>query len=329
MPISTRASQFAAQINRFLAMEPEKFMGKAPVYSDFDGANATEVVGQLTSLRTTYEPLLSSGQHNQLSFNVINQLQAILSNVLNSYEQLVRSPDQGSFQNFAQQLDSFMHHTAMYGVPFAAAGGAQLEATRAALQQELDRARHSNGELENLKIAVRNLITPAVAGSLSQSFTARRNVLMWGRLLWLTATVALGITASLATYALVEHITTGLDALAKQTDSQSSAGVWAAILLRTIVLLPVFAAFGFAFSQYRKEREYEEEYAHKAAVASSLPNYSDLAREDRVRDQIVTAATDVVFVSPGEQARRAEKSGAMLGELKEVIDVLAKAAGRK
>jgi hypothetical protein len=113
------------------------------------------------------------------------------------------------------------------------------------------------------------------------------------------------------------------------TGAGKTLDFWAVILLRTIVLLPVYAAFGFTFSQYRKEREYEEEYAHKAAVAHSLPNYGDLAREANVRDAIVTAATNVIFVSPGEQARKAERSSLMLGEFKEVVEALTKAVGKR
>lgn len=72
--------------------------------------------------------------------------------------------------------------------------------------------------------------------------------------------------------------------------------------LRIGALLPIFSIFGLAFSQYRKERNLEEEYAHKSAVASSLPNYADLAVVDDVKDQILSEASSVIFVSPTSQS---------------------------
>jgi hypothetical protein len=328
MPISARAAQLSEILHRFLALEPEKFFAGAPPFSEFDGPNVSEVSAQLTFLRSTYEPLLTSGQLQHLSFGVVTQLQSLMNNVFNVFDQLVRSRDQGSYQNFAQQLDSFIHHTAMYGIPYVAAGGAHLESTRASLQVELDRAKLNNAEVDELKAAVHNLITPAVAGSLSQSFTKRRDVLLFGRVGWLVASIALGIYATVSTHDLVATITSNVKPTAG-APSVVDWPFWGMVLIRTLILLPVFAAFGFAFSQYRKEREYEEEYAHKAAVAHSLPNYGDLAREPAVRDQIVTAATGVIFISPGEQARRAERSSAMLGEFKELVESLTKAVGKK
>ena len=287
MPISARASQLSELLHRFLALDPEKFFANAPPFSEFDGANVAEVSAQLTFLRSTYQPLLSSGQLQQLSFGVVTQLQGILNNVFNSFDQLIKTRDQGSYQNFAQQLDQFIHHTAMFGIPYVAAGGAHLETVRGSLQVELDRAKQNNVEVDELKAAVRNLITPAVAGSLSQSFTARRNVLMWGRVGWLVASLGLGVFATVSTYDLVGHLTaTLLPSTGAPRETEWS--FWAIVLVRTLILVPVFAAFGFAFSQYRKEREYEEEYAHKAAVAHSLPNYGDLAREPtRAADHVV------------------------------------------
>lgn len=328
MPISARAAQLSEILHRFLALEPEKFFASAPPFSEFDGPNVSEVSAQLAFLRSTYEPLLTSGQLQHLSFGVVAQLQGLMNNIFNVYDQLVRSRDQGSYQNFAQSLDSIIQNTAMYGIPYVAAGGAHLESTRAALQIELDRAKTNNIQVDELKAAVHNLITPAVAGSLSQSFTKRRDVLLIGRLGWLLVSIALGFYATVSTHDLVTTIASNV----KPTVGASSVAdwpFWGMVLIRTLILLPVFASFGFAFSQYRKEREYEEEYAHKAAVAHSLPNYGDLAREPAVRDQIVTAATGVIFISPGEQARRAERSSAMLGEFKEMVESLTKAAGKK
>jgi hypothetical protein len=58
-----------------------------------------------------------------------------------------------------------------------------------------------------------------------------------------------------------------------------------------------------SFAQYRKERILEEEYAHKAAVATSLPNYGDLAVDNQVKDQILSEASKVIFTSPSNEKK--------------------------
>ena len=328
MTVAARTTQFVELLQRFFALAPESLLESSPPYSDFDGPNVQELVSIVRFLRSTYETLIPAGELSHLSFNAVTQLQGHLQAAFNTYDQLVKTRDQGSYQSCAAHIDQFAHHTRMFGVPFLAAGGAQLETVRALLHAELETARLNNAAVEKLKQEVTTLITPAVAGSLSQQFMKRRDTLVIGRFIWLAACVGLGIYATYATFDLVTTITETLQSQ-KGTPVPTDISFWSIVFLRTLILLPIFAAFGFSFAQYRKEREFEEEYAHKAAVAHSLPNYGDLAREPAVRDQIVTAAATVIFTSPTEQARKVESSSAMLGSMKEVVEALTKAVGKR
>jgi len=92
------------------------------------------------------------------------------------------------------------------------------------------------------------------------------------------------------------------------------------ILLRSVVLIPIYLGFGFAFSQYRKERDLEEEYAHKSAVASSLPNYGDLAKDDNVKDQIVSGASNVIFASPINKVKQTETKSDVIESMKGLFE---------
>jgi hypothetical protein len=328
MAISARTTQFTELLKRFFALGQESFFESSPPFTDFDGPSVPELVVTLKFLRRTYEPLIATGELSLLTFNAISQLQSHLQNAFNTYDQLLKTRDQGSYQNCAIHVDQFANQTRMYGVPFLAEGGAQLETIRALLQAELDTAKANNADVERLKKEVNTLITPAVAGSLSQQFMKRRDTLVVGRYVWLAACVGLGIYATYATFDLVTSVTAALTPKVG-APSPTDTSFWSIAFLRTLILLPIFAAFGFSFAQYRKEREFEEEYAHKAAVAHSLPNYGDLAREPAVRDQIVTAASNVIFTSPTEQARKVESSNAMLGGMKEVVEALTKAVGKR
>jgi hypothetical protein len=328
MSTQARATQFADLLKGFFALKPDDFFKSGPVYNDYDGPNVQEARDTYEFLKGLYEPLLETGHLNKLPWTAINGLQGQAQNVLNMYNQLLSSRDQGSFQNFSINLDSFAYHTRMFGVPYIAAGGDVVDATRASMSRELEVLTTNNREVDALKKDIRTLIAPAVAGSLSKSFSERRDSLMIGRVVWLVVTLVLGISVIYATYAFANSIS---DAMiqSQAITGQAEQSLWPVIAIRSIVLLPLFAAFGFAFSQYRKERDFEEEYAHKAAVAVSLPNYGDLTREPSVRDQIVTGATSVIFSSPTLRAKETEKSDAVIGGVREIVESLGKAFGRK
>ena len=298
MSIAATASQFVDVFNRFFSNKPEDFLTSGPTFSDFAGPNPDDSLSQLKFVRSTFETLFASGDINLLSHSALNSLISQIQNVNNTYSQF-------------------------------AAGGGQLEAQRLAIATELEQLIKNNAEVEQLKKDVRTLITPAVAGSLSEAFRLRRDKIYHGRLIWLVACLLLGGYASYATFDFVHVVSVAIVTSASQAVANTNLTVWSLIAVRVAVLFPLFAAFGFAFAQYKKERDFEEEYAHKAAVANSLPNYGDLAREQSVRDQIVTAATTVIFTSPTEQARNLENSGAMLSSMKEVVETMGKALGRK
>src|SRR5437660_2032464 len=185
MPIAAIANRFQDTLNRFLGSKPEDFLKSGPVFSDFDGPNSQETIELIAFLRSVYEPLIASGELRLLTRTAFGTLVGQVQATHNSYTQLTTSRDQSSFQNFAMAVDGFAYHTRMFGVPYLAAGGAQLEAQRQGLATELQLLTKNNAEVEALKNDVRTLITPAVAGSLSEAFRQRRDSLFKGRQLWL------------------------------------------------------------------------------------------------------------------------------------------------
>lgn len=274
------------------------------------------------------ELLVASDTLRDLSWHAFSSLQSVLQNVHNMYAQLKVSRDQSSFQNFAINLDSLAYHIRMFGIPFLALGGGQMEKTAAALNSELERLIFTRSEVETLRNEVKALIAPAVAGSLSEAFTARRNTLLWGRIAWGVVALLVGGYCIHATYgfasAVGDAITANQSGKSFETDF-----VWMALVIRSAILIPLFAAFGFSFSQYKKERDFEEEYAHKAAVATSLPNYGDLTREPAVRDQIVTGATNVIFTSPTAKSNESSRDDKTLSGVRDIVDSIGKLIPKK
>jgi hypothetical protein len=264
---------------------------------------------------------------SELTWHAYGTIESLLQALHNSYAQLKASRDQNSWQAFSPQLDSLAYHLRLFGVPYLNVGGMQLERASSTLSSELERLTTARTEVEKLRDEVKTLIAPAVAGSLSQAFTARKDILLRGRIAWGLIALCLGAYCIHATYAFASAVG---DAL---VNAKVSSGVgemmWLSVVIRSAVLLPLYAAFGFSFAQYKKERDFEEEYAHKAAVATSLPNYGDLTREPAVRDQIVTGATNVIFSTPTSKAPERDRSDKALVGMKEVFDSIAKLLPRK
>ncbi len=66
---------------------------------------------------------------------------------------------------------------------------------------------------------------------------------------------------------------------------------------------PVFILLGFVFSQYTKERNLQEEYAFKAAVAMTLTAYSNMLEnvdlpENKSRQDMLTSSIELLYMQP-------------------------------
>lgn len=308
--------------DQFLSLKPHEYDSLALSVTDFDGLSYEESKASVRGAIALLEGLSSNDAWNGFSWHALNSIESILQQLFNLYPQLKANKDQGTFQSFVQHIDSFIYHCRMFGAFELAHGSASLERTTQAAAAELERLTSARAEVEKLSAEVRTLIAPAVAGSLSEAFTARKTVLLWGRIAWGCIALAAGGYCIYATYSFADAV--GQALAATKSTANTGEALWASVLIRSVVLLPLYAAFGFSFSQYKKERDFEEEYAHKAAVATSLPNYGDLTREPAVRDQIVTGATNVIFSAPTSKRVDAERSDKVLGSVKEVIDSIAK-----
>jgi hypothetical protein len=325
MSKETKFAQFIQAFESFSAQKPEEFLTGAVAYTDFDGPDVAESRANLQFILQTVADTKNLDVRKLVPWNAFNSLVGVAQQVANTYSQYRVTRDQGSYQQFAMSLDTMAFHLRMYGVAALANGDAQRESKLSELTSELDRLSAASREVVALRDQVRELITPAVAGSLSKAFTDRKSALFIGRLFWLVVTIVAAVGGIYATSLIGAEIAT---AIANSKDQQ---GVfpWTATLVRSLYILPVYAAFGFAYAQYRKERDFEEQYAHKAALAISLPNYGDLARDNAVKDQIVTGATTVVFAPPVSQKGFDLSARQTLGSVKEILDSLAGLIARR
>lgn len=250
---------------------------------------------------------------DSLPFNLINGMNGQLNNVLQHCNQFLSNKNQQHFQNAFQQVESLRTNIHTWGLKYLTILGQEVEEKIRIVNSEINNILSKKSEIDSLKSNVESLIEPAVAGSLSKSFSERQNELHENLNKWFWVSAITAVLSIVATLLIVGSIVGVFESeivaeAIKKSGNSSEGVIWSTVALRLGILLPIYSVFGFSFMQYRKERDLEEEYAHKSAVATSLPNYGDLAIDDKVKDQILSEASKVIFNAPTKRSIDKEKS---------------------
>lgn len=90
-------------------------------------------------------------------------------------------------------------------------------------------------------------------------------------------------------------------ALNKQTDD-----IALSIFKRTVLIIISYVMLAFIIRQYNKEREIEEAYRFKEAIAFSIPKYREIANDTTVKDRLLEESARVIFEHPHERKQRYE-----------------------
>lgn len=331
MALSTKILQFTVQYEVFKGLPFDAFFKAPGSYTEWDGLSLVDFEKVLLQTRSMIDSALEKKVFDSLPVVAVTGLINAVAAAAQQCQTLIANPGhQGMFQGAAGALDAFAQQLALHGVPFLVSGGADADKAKAFYEAEVTRLGELRITADALNRSITNLVEPAVANSLSKSFHDRCKSLYRGRLFWLAMVCGTLVAGIVFTREFVEGvlaaftIPSGVPAGATKVND-----AWPVFLLRSIVLIPVYIGFGFSFSQYRKERDLEEEYAHKAAVAATLPNYGDLARNDSVKDQIVSGATSVIFSSPISKTQEHEKDVMPTEGVKNIIESVIKLVGRR
>lgn len=78
---------------------------------------------------------------------------------------------------------------------------------------------------------------------------------------------------------------------------------WLNLSVNLIKTTPAWFLVAFCTNQYKKEREFEEEYAFKSAVAMTITSYTSLLSDDEVdkmktKDKVLSKVLDNLYASP-------------------------------
>lgn len=332
MPYNNLIDQIATSITNIKNLDLESALAKTNL-QPWNGLNQEDFRNSYNDLVATIESAIEQDALKDLPHNILNSLNTSLTNLFQQLNNFSNSKNQPHFQNSLSQLESNRTNIRTWGIKTYVDYGKQMEDRVQGFNAEYQKIIEKNREIEGLKESVNKLIEPAVAGSLSQSFSERQSKLLTNQRWWLALTIISGIGAIWGTFyvinALVELFNPSFpeNATAEQIDKILSRNIPqnTIIFLRLGILIPLYTIFAYFFKHYNKERNLEEEYAHRAAVASSLPNYGNLAGAPDVKDQIISSASNVVFTSPIEKkGKESTNKSSSLGEVNSLLEKLTK-----
>ena len=135
---------------------------------------------------------------------------------------------------------------------------------------------------------IEELLGFAADGALGGTFSRRQGELAWPVRIW--AIVAI-LAAGFALW-WVLHIFT-------QFPSHGDGGFsWSVTLLNVVRTSPAFVLMFFAIAQYTKERNLQEEYAFKAAVAMTVTAYSDMIEVGAEKTAMLVNTIQGIYTPP-------------------------------
>jgi len=165
---------------------------------------------------------------------------------------------------------------------------------------------------------IKELLHKAVSVGLFSVFKERQGFLTITRFVW----AGLVFVSAIA-------LAVGIYRLASDLSNVKDLGNSVAFFIRSGIMIPLIYLMYFAASQYRRERQTEEEYAFKSAISFSLEPYRDLLMKTRQDDELeadfIKKLMEDIFDNPVKRLYRHKQNK---GEAQELVDVLASVAGK-
>ncbi|MCF8302356.1 MAG: hypothetical protein K9I94_03695 [Bacteroidales bacterium] len=92
------------------------------------------------------------------------------------------------------------------------------------------------------------------------------------------------------------------------------------LIMNSIKTLPFFFLLFYSISQYNKERNFQEEYAFKSAVALTIKAYSDIIQKDELKDELIFNSVGNVYKSPTiQKTKKTKDDNSMLETAKDLL----------
>ncbi len=180
----------------------------------------------------------------------------------------------------------------------------------------LDSSQQSLDFVQNKKEEIVRLTGLAADGALGSKFDQRQVALASGLSFWKYGVPIITVLSVVWVIAVFTWIPTHTN------------NVWIDLLINVIKTSPAFILMGFVFNQYGKERNLQEEYAFKSAVAMTLTAYSSMLEKgdddaNKTRQEMLLKSIQQVYLLPRIHSDKQGSIYTMNGrQLKEAISTL-------
>jgi hypothetical protein len=97
---------------------------------------------------------------------------------------------------------------------------------------------------------------------------------------------------------------------------------WEFFAVNTLKSIPAVILLFFVINQYRKERNFQEEYAFKSAVALTIKAYSDQINSAENKDKLILEAVGRIYSTPIHQKAHKDDDKNLIDEVKSIKDTV-------
>lgn len=157
------------------------------------------------------------------------------------------------------------------------------------------------------------LIGREVGASLFETFKQRKGELEKPVNKWLWIVILM----SLVTFGAILAIFTNVFGLLG--DSLELTAI--RLITNSIKTLPFFFLLFYSISQYNKERNFQEEYAFKSAVALTIKAYSDIIEKQDLKDELIIKSVSGVYKSPTiYKSKKTKEDNSLIDTAKDLLN---------
>lgn len=195
----------------------------------------------------------------------------------------------------------------------------ELEGKQIVFQEYLKFVEAKKEYFEERNKYLDELIGREVGASLFETFKQRKNELAKPVNFWKWAVPLMAIITVIWIAFLFRNFATEKDVIQK----------YILLALNTLKTIPSLILMYFTINQYRKERNFQEEYAFKSAVALTISEYANKLNTPENKDKLIMDSVSSVFVSPIESKSIKENNVASFNEtLKNVKESIVEIADK-
>ncbi|PKA15460.1 hypothetical protein [Leptospira haakeii] len=298
---------------------------------NWNGYTYEDVKGMYNELRRIFELALNRNYliKPHISINFINSMNSYFNSLPQIYQQISASIGNPAaldshFSGALSTLDAALAQLRTYGIVQFVDGTIDFEEENKNINLTKDKLSELLNEAVKINEESKNTLLNANSGVISSAFEKRKRAVAKSKNFWLIFTIACIIaTVLVALYTILPYVdeynksnrtnkafnNSGSQKPNKTSDKGDNneehyasgidtSGLFVGLSMRITGLAPLLLLIIFSINQYNKERDFEEQYAHRESVSASIPGYHKIISDQNVKDQMAKDATGVIFSLP-------------------------------